>query len=256
SGAAYVPLDPDYPADRIQFVLEDSVASVLMATESLLGSVPNQLQIPTISVDPFILMPVLTEPSDFQPFASSPSDLAYVIYTSGTTGRPKGVLVEHRSVANMSTDPCLGDAYGPGRRALQSGSIAFDGVLANTFRPLCTGSTVVVSTDNLVGDLRNVNTGLLVTSFLSRLNPLDFPEMSTLVTGGESLLPEQQARWAPYCLLANHYGPTETTVYSNVALIGPVDDITIGRPIRNVFNLVVDDDLQIVPVGVPGELLI
>ncbi|RKP35738.1 hypothetical protein BJ085DRAFT_38103 [Dimargaris cristalligena] len=256
SGAAYVPLDPDYPSDRIRFVLEDSGATLLITAEAVLGSVPDQLQIPTLTVDPYAQRPVTQVPLDFQSFPSSPSDLAYIIYTSGTTGRPKGVLVEHRGVANMATDPRLNDAYGPDRRTLQTGSIAFDGVLSITFRSLCSGSTLVISTDNLLEDLQNVNTGFLVTSFLSRLSPLDFPEMDVIVFGGESLLPEQQERWSPHCLLANHYGPTEGTVYSNMALIGPDDDITIGRPIRNVFNLVVDDDLQLVPVGVPGELLI
>ncbi|RKP33187.1 hypothetical protein BJ085DRAFT_23265, partial [Dimargaris cristalligena] len=209
-----------------------------------------------MTVDQFVQQPVFTEPSGFRSFPSSPKDLAYIIYTSGTTGRPKGVLIEHRGVANLSTDQLLGSTYGPGRRALQTGSVAFDGVLANTLRSFSSGSTLVVSTDNLLEDLRNVNTGFLTTSFLSRLNPLEFPEMNTIVVGGEALLPEQQALWAPHCLLANYYGPTEATVYSNVAFIGPGDDITIGRPIHNVFNLVVDNELQLVPVGVPGELLI
>ncbi|RKP35484.1 hypothetical protein BJ085DRAFT_35377 [Dimargaris cristalligena] len=256
SGAAYVPLDPDYPFDRIQYILTDSDAAMMIVADSVLGKVPGQPNIPIMVIDPFVTKPVFTEPSDFQPLLSAPNDLAYVIYTSGTTGRPKGVLVEHLGVANISIDPCLGKAYGPGRRAYQTGSVAFDGILVNTLRCLCTGSTVVVPTDCLLDDLQHVNTGFLVTSFLSRLNPQDAPEMDIAVIGGESLLPKQQAQWAPHCTLANHYGPTEITVYCNVALIGPDDDITIGRPIQNVFNLVVDDDLQLVPVGVPGELLI
>ncbi|RKP33580.1 hypothetical protein BJ085DRAFT_35934, partial [Dimargaris cristalligena] len=256
SGAAYVPIDPDYPADRIQFVLDDSGASLVIAAESVLGRLPDQLKLPTATVDLFAQHPTFKEPSDFLPFPSSPNHLAYVIYTSGTTGRPKGVLVEHRGVANISTDQFLGDVYGPGQRVYQTGSVAFDGVLVSSLRALCTGSTVVVATDNMLEDLQNVNMGFLMTSFLSRLSPQDAPEMKVFSFGGESFLPEQLARWASHCVLANHYGPTETTVYCNVALVGAEDDITFGKPIHNVFNLVVDDDLQLVPVGALGELLI
>ncbi|RKP39725.1 hypothetical protein BJ085DRAFT_36903 [Dimargaris cristalligena] len=256
SGAAYVPLDPDYPTDRIQFVLEDSDASLLLVDESSFGRVASQFNVPTMTVNPFVQQPISGVLSDFQPFLSAPSDLAYVIYTSGTTGRPKGVLIEHRGVANFATDPYLRREYGPGRRVYQAGSVAFDGILVNTFRALCAGGTLVIPTDNILEDLQNIHVGTLTTTFLSRLDPKGFTNLETLAIGGESLLPDQQARWTPHCILANHYGPTETTVYSNLAAIGRDDDITIGRPIGNVINLVVDDELQLVPVGVPGELLI
>ncbi|RKP38021.1 hypothetical protein BJ085DRAFT_40295, partial [Dimargaris cristalligena] len=256
SGAAYIPLDPDYPPDRIQFVLEDSNASLLIAAESVLRNVSGQLKISAITVDPFVRQQATAELSDFQPFPSSPGDLAYVIYTSGTAGRPKGVLVEHRGVSNFSIDPYLREEYGPGHRVYQAASVAFDGILVNTFRTLCAGGTLIIPTENLLEDLQTIHTGLFLSSFLSRLDPASFPNMQAIAVGGEPLLPEQQAQWAPHCILANHYGPTEATVYSNLAVIGPDDDITIGRPIRNVFNLVVDEELRLVPVGVPGELLI
>ncbi|KAJ1974250.1 hypothetical protein H4R33_006841, partial [Dimargaris cristalligena] len=256
SGAAYVPLDPEYPVDRIQFVLEDSGVTLLIVAESVLGNVPGQQGIPTLVVDSYIQQPAPAAPSDFRSFPSSPSDLAYIIYTSGTTGRPKGVLIEHRGVANFATDPYLREEYGPGHRVYQAASVAFDGILVNTFRTLCAGGTLVIPTDNLLEDLRNVHVGAIITSFLSRLDPTSFPNLKTIAIGGEPLLPEQQARWTPHCVIANHYGPTEVTVYSNLAAIGPDDDVTIGRPIDNVYNLVVDDELQLVPVGAPGELLI
>ncbi|RKP35015.1 hypothetical protein BJ085DRAFT_37587 [Dimargaris cristalligena] len=256
SGAAYVPIDPDYPTDRIEYILEDSAASLVLVIEPTLARLPPQLSLPTMSVDQFIHLAPDSGLSSFQPYPSAPNDLAYIIYTSGTTGRPKGVMVEHRSVMNVATDPNLREAHGPGSRIVMMFSVAFDGIVYEIFHCLCAGGTLVIPSVNILSDLRSATAGCFVPSFLMRLNPTDLPKLSTIVCGGEYLSPELQARWSDRCTVANLYGPTETTAFTNLAIIGPTDDISIGGPIRNNFNLIVDDQLQLVPVGVPGELLI
>ncbi|KAJ1984738.1 hypothetical protein H4R33_004279 [Dimargaris cristalligena] len=257
SGAAYVPIDPDYPTDRIQFILDDSAAALAITVESALDRLSGQSRVPVLVVDPYVhLSAKNAEVSGFEPVSSSPHDLAYVVYTSGTTGQPKGVQVEHRSLTNIVTDPNLQDAHGPGNRVIQMMSVAFDGILYEIFHRLCAGSTVMIPTTDILADLSEATAGCFVPSFLARLDPTNLAKLKAIVTGGESLTPELQAQWAHRCTLANMYGPTETTIFSNMAIIRPDDDITIGQPIRNVFNLVVDDELRLVPVGVPGELLI
>ncbi|KAJ1970500.1 hypothetical protein H4R33_007263, partial [Dimargaris cristalligena] len=229
---------------------------MVIVTESALGKVPSDSQVPIMTVDPFIRQYHSTHWSDFEPYPSSSHHLAYIIYTSGTTGRPKGVLVEHGGLANIATEPYLLEMYGPDHRAIQILSVAFDGILLDTVRILCSGGTMVIPTADILSDLKLADVSLLIPSFATRLDPAELPNMSTIIIGGEPFSLEFQAKWEGHCTIANIYGPTETTIYSNVIKIGSEDVITIGPPIRNSFDLVVDSQLRLVPVGAPGELLI
>ncbi|RKP38150.1 hypothetical protein BJ085DRAFT_17513, partial [Dimargaris cristalligena] len=256
SGAAYVPIDPEYPVERVEYILEDSGAELVLVAESTYCIIPPQSCIPALVVDPFTLLTPDSDPSDFQPHPSARHDLAYVIYTSGTTGRPKGILVEHQNLASVITNPSIMEFYCGTRQSILMMSVAFDWMVFEVLYGLCTGGTVIVPTTNIVADLQSVDTADFTPSFLSRLNPVDFRNLKTVTIGGEPFTAELQAQWASHCTLINGYGPAETTIFSSIAIISPGDEISIGRPLSNVTNFVVDDQLQLVPVGVPGELLI
>ncbi|RKP35817.1 hypothetical protein BJ085DRAFT_35489 [Dimargaris cristalligena] len=256
SGAAYVPIDPEYPIERIRYIFEDSGALMVIATSTTYDRLPAESTATALIVDSYLEHSKIPEISSFTPYPSKSSDLAYMIYTSGTTGRPKGVLVEHSGVASLITDPYLADHFGPGKRTIQGMSVIFDAFLVDTLRTLCHGGTLVVPGDNILEDMRTLTSGSFVPSFVARLDPNDYPNLELIGMAGEPITPEIQANWAHRCHMINYYGPSEATIYSHSIEIGSDDDITIGRPIHNTFCFIVDDQLQLVPVGVPGELLI
>ncbi|KAJ1970885.1 hypothetical protein H4R33_007227, partial [Dimargaris cristalligena] len=135
-------------------------------------------------------------------------------------------------------------------------SVVFDAFLVDTLRTLCHGGTLVVPGDNILEDMRTITSGTFVPSFVARLDPNDYPNLELIGLAGEPITPEIQSNWAHRCRMINYYGPSEATIYSHSIEIGSDDDITIGQPIHNTFCFIVDDQLQLVPVGVPGELLI
>ncbi|KAJ1968465.1 hypothetical protein IWQ62_001232, partial [Dispira parvispora] len=265
SGGAYVPVDPKYPASRISYILQDSEASLVIVDPSTKSLVPSNYAGEVMVLDSIGLENGLTSeekylngqspPSTFCT-ESAPHHLAYIIYTSGTTGRPKGVLLEHRGLANIATEPTMLEYYGEHQRILLFFSVAFDGALYDTFRTLCHGGTLVLPGLDLLGDLAHVHGMLTTPSFLTRLLPQDFPNLKFLISAGEVCPDKLKNAWAPHVAFGNVYGPTETTIIAQVGQISPTERVTIGRPVRGYQNYVVDEQLALVPVGVVGELLI
>ncbi|RKP34776.1 hypothetical protein BJ085DRAFT_40022, partial [Dimargaris cristalligena] len=256
SGAAYVPIDPDYPIERIRYILKDSDALLAIATSSTYDYLPAESTATTLVMDSYIHHSQNLDVPPFTPNPSNSNDLAYMIYTSGSTGQPKGVLVEHGGVASLVADPYLAEDFGPGKRTIQGMSVVFDAFLVDTLRTLCHGGTLIVPGDNILDDMRTLTSGSFVPSFVARLDPDDYPNLELIGMAGEPITPEIQTNWAHRCRMVNYYGPSEATIYSHSVEIGSDHDITIGKPIRNTFCFIVDDQLQLVPVGVPGELLI
>ncbi|MFJ8309907.1 MULTISPECIES: amino acid adenylation domain-containing protein [unclassified Streptomyces] len=250
SGAAYIPLDGEYPAERLEFIAADSKA-VLELDDSELA----QRAAPG---------PGTGHPAG-QP---RPDDLAYVIYTSGSTGRPKGVQIEHRSLTNLLLSfRDLLDA-GPTDTWLALTSVSFDISALELFLPLITGGTVVVAGESRTRDGKAL--GELVarhgithvqatpTGWSMLLDAgFDAPGVTALA-GGEALPPALARRLRPRVgRLINAYGPTETTIWSTSDEIGPEPErVTIGRPLANTRTHVLDERLRPVPVGVPGDLYI
>ncbi|GAA1935353.1 non-ribosomal peptide synthetase [Kitasatospora viridis] len=275
AGAAYVPVDPAYPADRVAFVLRDCAAKVVLVA----GAVPAQAA-PGGTVDlrdPSAYSPVTTAPTR----TSGPGDPAYVIYTSGSTGTPKGVLVEHRSVVNRLT--WMQEAYPlrAGDVVLQKTSISFDVSVWELFWWMFEGATVCLPApgderdpeaiidaveQHRVSVLHFVPTMLAAfldyvaeTGEAARLAPLRL-----VFASGEALSPAHVAAFhrvlrpgATGPDLVNLYGPTEATVdVSHFPCTEPGATVPIGRPIANTRLYVLDDARRIQPVGVPGELCI
>ncbi|HEV8590257.1 MAG TPA: non-ribosomal peptide synthetase, partial [Pyrinomonadaceae bacterium] len=277
AGGAYVPLDPAYPADRLEFMLVDSRAGLLLTRQSLHDKFPE-------FGGRVIALDAATESIDRQPASNleaepDPTDLAYVVYTSGSTGKPKGVMIEHRSLRNFVASASEQYDIIASDRVLQFASLCFDTSVEEIFGALTCGATLVLRTDAMITSSKQFleqcsQLGITVldlpTGYWHHLvaemveNDLAIPELVRLVVvGGEQAKPDLLARWherAPGKVrLLNTYGPTEATVVTTTLDLShhqAEGTIPIGRPIRGASTYVLDQTLQPVPTGVPGELFI
>ncbi|MBV9773817.1 MAG: amino acid adenylation domain-containing protein, partial [Gemmatimonadetes bacterium] len=263
AGGAYVPLDPAYPAERIAYLLEDAAVPVLLTEAALLARLPTSAA-ETVCVDRDA--PRITAcPREAPAAGVSPENLAYVIYTSGSTGRPKGVGVEHRNVAALLG--WLSGQIGSEERSavLASTSMSFDVSVAECFDTLCGGGTLVLVENAL--ELASIPAGtevrlacMVPTAAAELLRSGRIPaSLRTLNLAGEAL-PDALAQGlleAGVERVVNLYGPTEVTVYSTFREVERgAPSVTIGRPLANLHAYVLDERLNPVPVGVPGELCI
>ncbi|MFI7453013.1 amino acid adenylation domain-containing protein [Nonomuraea sp. NPDC049714] len=274
AGAAYVPLDPHHPADRLAHVLHDTTATTLLTHTTLTHRLPTDYPgtIHTLDNQP----PNTTHPNTNPPPTHSPDNLVYTIYTSGSTGQPKGVLITHRALINYlhwATDGYHTDAH---HGAPMLGSIAVDLSIPNFFLPLITGKNITLlppdpHLQHLAHLLRQPTDYSLLKitpghlDMLRELLPTNttLTSVRTYVIGADELRAETATAWrhiAPQARLINEYGPTETVVGCSVHPIGPDLDpsmpVSIGRPIANTRMYVLDERLNPVPPGVAGELYI
>jgi amino acid adenylation domain-containing protein len=272
AGAAYVPLDPAYPRDRLAFVLEDTAAPVVITQPHLRGILPA-------SSARVIILEAMGLQTGSQPVTRpavdvSPDHLAYVIYTSGSTGRPKGVPITHRNLVH-STTARFRFYPGPVKRFLLLSSFAFDSSVVGLFWSLCQGGNLVLPRQKQEQDVyeiaaliaRHNITHLLCLPSLYHLllehgGAANLGSLDTVIVAGEACTAElvrAHYRLLPRATLYNEYGPTEGTVWSSACAIpaefnGSV--VPIGRPIPNMQAYVLDARQQPVPVGVAGELYI
>ncbi|MBW4592864.1 MAG: amino acid adenylation domain-containing protein [Brasilonema angustatum HA4187-MV1] len=266
AGGAYVPTDPNYPTERIQFMLEDSGTSVLLTQSFLLDQLPlsdlkNSCQVICLDEETFA-----EESTDNPSPKSTPDDLAYVIYTSGSTGRPKGVMISHRGLVNMTLaiDQVL--QIQPQSRLLQFASFSFDASIWEIATALAAGAclylakkeTLLVSQDlvNFLGK-HKISHVTLPPSVLSLLPQATLSDLQTVVTAGEACPAELVTRWAKARRFFNGYGPTESTVCASIALVEPNGKKPpIGKPLPNIRIYILDANNQLLPPGIPGELCI
>ncbi|MBV9787518.1 MAG: amino acid adenylation domain-containing protein, partial [Chloroflexi bacterium] len=272
AGAAYVPLDPNYPVDRLQFMLEDSQLEMILTQQRLVKKLPPTEQ-PVLCLDRDWSQ-VAAFSSDNPAVAVHSDQLAYMIYTSGSTGTPKGVLVPHRGVINNLAWRQASWPLTAADRSLLNFSISFDPAAWSIFWPLSTGARVV-----LVGaDVRYDTAALVRTMAEQRItlfgaSPsqhavlLEEPGIAActslryVVSGGEALTAELQQRFFSRlnAILCNCYGPTENTIDTTFWVCLPEDAsqaAPIGRPLPNVQVYVLDPQLQPTPIGVAGELYV
>jgi microcystin synthetase protein McyB len=261
AGAAYVPIDREYPAERVRFMLEDTGAPVMLTQKLLAAALPaSSATIVHVDIDEPISKSILGS------FPSSTDRLAYVIYTSGSTGVPKGVPITHRSLFNLICWHQQAYDVTPADRATQIAGPAFDAALWEIWPYLAAGASVHIPDERTRLDAgllvrwlaeRRITLGFLPTPLAEAALRERWPEASrlrVLLTGGDKLgVPP--ARALPFRLV-NHYGPTENTVVSTCADVPTKGIPPIGRPLPNTQAYVVDRYLQPVPIGVPGELLV
>jgi pristinamycin I synthase-3/4 len=263
TGAAYVPLDPTYPKDRLAYMLQDSGASMVVTRATLITDLP-QHELATTCFDRDASA-IAASVSDAPAAVINTNDLAYIIYTSGSTGRPKGVMVEHHSVCNLVDAQSRAFGLGPDDRMLQFASISFDASVYEIVKGLTSGATLcIASADEVLPGTpllellqsKAITAVTLPPSALYQLPAAELPALKTITVAGEACPPELVSRWQPGRRFFNLYGPTEFTVWATYKECFPGEAITIGHPISNAQAYVLDENLQLLPVKVPGELCI
>ncbi|MFF9473365.1 amino acid adenylation domain-containing protein [Streptomyces roseolus] len=261
AGGAYLPVDPEYPAERIGFLLRDARPALLVGGA---GTEPPAADCPRVPAEDLLDAGARCAEADVPPPGTLPVDLpAYVVHTSGSTGRPKGVVVTHAGLAALAAEQIERYRLGPGSRVAQLAALGFDVAVAELVMALTSGSCLVLPPHGLAGDElaaflrdRRVTTALAPAAVLATLPPCDLPDLTDLVTGGEAPPPSLIARWAPGRRMFNVYGPTEATVQATSGRCAPDGDRTpdIGNPEAAVDAYVLDAALRPVPDGVTGEL--
>jgi non-ribosomal peptide synthetase-like protein len=266
AGAAYLPLDPEYPADRISYVLRDSHAESLLTTATL-ASRYREFRGSIIAVDASADA-IGSETPTRLPAGSvkvGSDDLCYVIYTSGSTGRPKGVLVGHGSVCNLVEAEAEIFHVKPEDRVCQIASLAFDLSVEEIWLAFQAGASLVSANRELTHGGPDLSKFLVehqvtvlscVPTLLSMLEE-DIPSLRLVILGGEVCPENLAARWARSGRrIVNTYGPTETTVTATYSDLTPGKPVTIGRPLPGYHIRILDETLQPVPEGTPGEICI
>jgi polyketide synthase PksN len=268
TGAAYVPLDPVYPAARIGYMIDDAGLALIVTQSDLARNVngidrqTGQLVLDRCRDE------IMRAPADAPPPAVTGDDLAYLIYTSGSTGRPKGVQVTHRGLTNFLCSMARQPGFASGATLLAVTTVCFDIAALELFLPLIAGGTVEIAPAGVVGD------GAALLRLLDRVRPAVLQatpvtwkmliaagwagdDQLTALCGGEALPRDLAAD-----LLAragsvwNLYGPTETTIWSAVWQVRAGEPVSIGQPVANTTCHVLDAAMRVVPEGIPGELYI
>ncbi|MEE3069823.1 MAG: amino acid adenylation domain-containing protein, partial [Pseudomonadota bacterium] len=263
-GAAYVPLDPGFPADRIAYIGEDAgVRAVLtMGDFACLGASAAEMLI-ALDRDSVEIAQMPPTRLTGVPFSS---ELAYIIYTSGSTGRPKGVAIDHAMIVNFVrvAEECYG--YQPGDRVYQGLTLAFDFSVEEIWVPLLAGATLVPNQSgaSLVGeDLydflkeKRISAMCCVPTLLATVEPT-LPDLRLIIVSGEACPADLAARWHQRGrVILNAYGPTETTVTATIARLMPDTPITIGAPLPTYSVAILKPDTaEVLPQGEVGEIAI
>jgi len=266
AGGAYVPLDADAPPARLAQVLEDTGAPVLLTLGRLLSRLPTtKARLICLDEDRDV---IAQQSRAAVPDTARPEHLTYVIYTSGSTGRPKGVEITHAAVVNFLQSMRRAPGLTAADAVLALTTVTFDIAVLELFLPLTVGArTVLVSREVLTdpAELSRILERCGVT--VMQATPATWRLLLNagwkgnsrlrVLCGGEALSPDLAERLLASCgELWNLYGPTETTVWSTGTRVRPGEPITLGAPIANTQVVVVDELLQPLPVGVPGELVI
>nr|WP_228058734.1 non-ribosomal peptide synthetase [Nostoc sp. LEGE 06077] len=264
AGAAYLPLDPTYPKERLSFMLSDSQVQVLLTQQKFVDEF-SASGVKTVCLDSN--WESINSQSQENPTSDvTAENLAYVIYTSGSTGTPKGVLIQHQGVCNLAQAQIkLFDVH-PHSRVLQFASFSFDASVWEIIMALGSGASLYMGTQDslrpgadLIRFLRehSITHVTLPPTALAALPAEALPTLQTLIVAGEACNPKLIAQWSQGRRFFNAYGPTESTVCATVAECHAGDtQTTIGRAIANTQVYILDNHLQPVPIGTPGELYI
>jgi arthrofactin-type cyclic lipopeptide synthetase C len=261
AGACYVPVDPSHPAERLEYLLSDSAPVAVLAQHALLARLPA-LDVPVINLDRYTWQHHTASNPEV---AMTASNLAYVIYTSGSTGQPKGVMVEHHTVANLVDWHCRTFDLCAGRHTASVAGFGFDAMAWEVWPALCVGATLHLppatdgteDIDALLAwwcaqplDVCFLPTPVAEYAFSQQI---EHPTLRTLLIGGDRL--RQFARAQRFELI-NNYGPTEATVVATSGKVEAGQLLHIGKPIANARVYLLDAQQRPVPLGVVGELYV
>ena len=267
AGAAYLPLDPFYPKERIDFILKEAGVPVLL-TQSHLALTLSDVAARIVCLDTDWQL-IARESTSKLPRTNNPENLAYLIYTSGSTGKPKGVEVSHRAVVNLLWSMQRNPGIEASDKLLAVTTLSFDIAALELFLPLCVGAQVVIASRETASDPVHLMV-LLKSSRATMMQATpatwrmlldagwDGKPLRAVLCGGEALPMDLAGRLSDCAgSLWNLYGPTETTIWSAAGRVGKEDTkVSIGPPIANTEFYIVDTHGELSPIGVPGELCI
>ncbi|MGQ5695365.1 non-ribosomal peptide synthetase, partial [Rhodococcus erythropolis] len=266
SGAAYLPIDPKHPSDRIEHMLSDSGASFGLTTSAISETLPEIAQ--WLMIDDALTIEMCSA-EEASPIRETdrvsvlrPEHPAYLIYTSGSTGKPKGVAVTHSGLLGLLNIASELYSVSSESRILHNCAPSFDPSVLEWMLAFNVGATLVVVPPSVLGgselaDLirsERVSHAIITPAVLGTMDPDTLPDLEVVSVGGDVTSPDLLARWAPGRSYFNAYGPTETTIISTYASLIAESPVTIGSPISGVTALVLDAQLNPVPVGTRGEL--
>lgn len=269
AGGAYIPLDPEYPQERLKFILTDSKAQTLVTQERLRSRLPV-VDCPVVCLESVASIDIWRTPTN-TPLAQSPQSPAYCIYTSGSTGVPKGTLVSHGAIVNLVGDWVRREPVKPSDRFSLWTSIGFDVSVWEWMLPLSQGASLAIPTESTRLDaesfLRWAKRQGVTTAYLPPHVARALPELvssgiaipGTLLLGVEPLDEERLCNSLAHSRVVNGYGPTEATVYATTYRdkLQPLDrTLPIGKPIDNTSVYVLDETLKVAPPGAVGEIYI
>jgi amino acid adenylation domain-containing protein len=249
SGAAYVPIDPAYPQERINYIENDSNCKIVIDENVLEAFYKNQHEYSGANIEKI----------------NSPKDLAYIIYTSGTTGNPKGVMVEHTNVVNLIISQSKQFKIEDNEKIIQLSNYTFDASVEQIFLALFNGASLhIISREALLdADIfeefisKNEITHLhAVPSVLEKITPNSHFNLKRVIAGGDTCSIKLAESWSSVCDFYNEYGPTETTVTSIELLYDKNKTFCIGRPISNTQVYILDNNLLPTQLGVLGKIYI
>jgi amino acid adenylation domain-containing protein/non-ribosomal peptide synthase protein (TIGR01720 family) len=266
-GAVYVPLDPEYPEERLGFMANDAALKLLLVQSEHLEALMSLYEIPMFALDLQLdgLAPVDAPPA----VDLSPDAPAYIIYTSGSTGQPKAVVLAHRGIVNMVAYHAETLGIVPADRLLQFYALSFDSSLFECFMALLNGATLIMAERDIIADpvamsayiaAHGVTMLTMPPVYLATLDPAKLGTVQRIISAGDASRVQDALAFAQRCAYYNSYGPTETTVCSTLYRVDPAgaygSRIPIGTAIANTSVLLLDDALRPVADGIPGELCV
>ena len=261
SGGAYVPLVHDYPEDRIKYILEDSDSKIILTLKNLTNKLTDIIGdqiVKQIFIDE---LDICSETTSNSAYKISPKSLCYVLYTSGTTGKPKGVMIEHRSLLNGAVWGIVDFDMKPEDNMSKYVSFGFDVSTAEIYPTLLSGATLHLIPEDLRLDLNklnqyfesnNITISHLPTQIFEEFIEFENKSLTRLITAGEKLKKYRDKDYQ----INNGYGPTETYFCTNFVVDKSYTNIPIGKPIINDTCYVLDKYKKICPIGVSGELYV
>ena len=262
AGCAYVPIDPEYPQERINYMLQDTAAHILVSSKYTHSKLLD-IQIEFIEIDDIELN---KQSSQNLKTNIEQHNLAYVIYTSGSTGKPKGVMIEHRSVVNLIEHQNREFEISAGEKILQFSNYSFDASVEQIFLSFRTGSTLLLVNKELQADqhallkviiAENVTHLHATPSYLETIPAGKYGNLKRVIAGGEICSLNLAKAWGMHVDFFNEYGPTETTVTIIEIKYKPALNILpIGIPISNASIYILNQKEQLVPIGITGEICI
>ncbi len=265
SGAVYLPIDKNYPEERIEYMISDSGIRLLINDENSAGKYKNiKIINPNDIQDDFEKLP----DNDIG-ICIEPENLAYMIYTSGSTGRPKGTVLTHKGLNNLTYNQIRDFSVDHSSKVLQFASFSFDASISEIFMTLLSGATLVMIDDEEKKDIdklveifneEKITTVTLPPTLLNIIPVDKLRTLDTIISAGEKLTLEIARKWKDKVNLINAYGPTESTVGVTCYKVEKISEdwgsVPIGRAINNVEVYILDDNLNLVPQGVTGEICI